>query len=101
MSVVDQVTGSIYSLDGSNNLSNRTFGYFASDGNATELHDEYSVDSIPIVKIVDFNGNSTVRPESHLDELDPLAPENYNSIIYKSTPGQTYATKNPPEGGHF
>lgn len=98
MSVIDQLTTSNFSLDGPSNLSNRNFGY-TPNGN---LHDTYSVNSLPKESLIDFNGiySPGVPPESTLDELDPIAPSNTSLgfIPYKSN--NTYQN-NPPAGGHF
>lgn len=103
MAIIDQLTKSNYSLDGPTNLSNRLFGYYDSSNDTTSLHDEYSLDSNPNVKMKDFNGNVTVRPESHLDELDSNAPNNTlpGVTIYKSVAGKTYADNPPEDGAHF
>ena len=88
------------------------FGYVDStnslDPLLSRLHDEYSVDGIPNVRIVDFNKSalypSVVPPPSQDDELDINAP-NFNIVrggvvskIYKSKQGRNYRDLGPAEG---
>ena len=74
----------------------------------SRLHRTYSVDSIPNVRIVDFNKSQlyppVVPPPSQYDELDPNAP-NFNIVqggvvskIYKSKQGRNYRDLGPTEG---
>lgn len=96
-----QLTHSRLSLDGTSGLSKRAFGYKASGAEGL-LHNSYSENSLPLETLIDFNGSSTVRPESHLDELDILAPKNLHPLDqnFNSSIGQTYSDKGPA-GGHF
>jgi len=114
-SVLDQLTKSTLSLQG-NGFNPQQFisnwGYVDSTNNldpaASKLQNTYSINSVPNVKLVDFNknGNTTVKEESHLDETDPIAPNNYQaglpgsvvSTIYKSLPGRKYPDLGPQEG---
>jgi hypothetical protein len=100
MAIIDQLVKSNFSLDGPSNLSNRDFGYFDPNLGTKKLHNNYSIYSNPNVKIMDFNGNVSVRPESTLDELDSNAPNNTTPgvTIYKSASGQNYKDKGPIDG---
>jgi hypothetical protein len=108
--VIDQLNKSNFSLDGPSGLSARNFGYFSSKkGEGDVLHNTYSIFTDPSdLKLSDFNGNTSVKPESNLDETDPIAPNNFGagkvgsvvSEVYKSTPGKTYKDLGP-QGGHF
>jgi hypothetical protein len=76
----------------------------------SRLQNNYSVDGNPNVRIEDFNrlalGGSTTAPTpSTLDELDPIAPNNYQagtggvvSQIYKSKAGRSYKDLGPQPG---
>ena len=73
----------------------------------SRLHKTYSVDTIPDVRVVDFNKSpypSVVPPPSQYDELDLNAP-NFNIVqggvvsqIYKSKQGRNYRDLGPAEG---
>jgi len=105
MPVIDQLTISNLSLDGPTGLSARIYGYFPQpspiDGTtATPLHRDYSIFSNPSnTYIKNFNGTVLNKPESNLDETDPIAPQNLTGIqIYKSTAGQNYDDLGPADG---
>lgn len=107
MPVLDQLTVSNLSLDGPTGLSARIYGYFPQpspvDGTtATSLHRDYSIFSNPgNTSIKNFNGTVFNKPESNLDETDPIAPQNLTGIqVYKSTTGQNYKDLGPVDG-HF
>ena len=114
MPVLDQLTTSGLSLDGTRGFSSRTFGYFPAPSPiesavATALHRDYSALNNPSrIYVKDFNGSTFNKPSSNLDETDPIAPNNTQaglvgsvvSQIYKSTSGQTYKDKGPI-GGHY
>jgi hypothetical protein len=89
------------------------FGYTDSTNNLdpalSRLQDTYSVNSIPRVRIVDFNKTQYkpyLPPESQLDELDVKGPKNLKagvkgavvSQIYKSKTGRRYKDLGPVEG---
>jgi hypothetical protein len=87
------------------------FGYADSTNSLnpklSRLHNEYSVDAIPKVRIIDFNKSaypSVVPPASTIDELDKDAP-NLNPVaggvvskVYKSKQGRNYKDLGPAEG---
>ena len=98
MAIIDQLGKSNLNLDGSKGLSNRTFGYVAPDATINKLHNKYSIYTDPKIKLVDFNGSSAVRPESTLDELDAIAPNNTQAQQYKSSTGKRYKDLGPAEG---
>jgi hypothetical protein len=98
MAIIDQFKKSNLSLDGSRNLSSRTFGYVDAASTVDKLHNKYSIYTDPKVKLVDFNGSSAVRAESTLDELDPIAPVNSAATQYKSSTGRRYKDLGPGEG---
>ena len=114
MSVLDQLTQSNLSLDGTRGYSDRKFGFTPapspiSTADATALHRDYSAfDNPKNVKVADFNGTFVTPQPSKLDETDPNAPKNVAagaagsvvSQIYKSTAKQTYTDKGPV-GGHY
>jgi len=80
--------------DATNNLNPAT----------SKLQNTYSVNSNPLVRLQNFtrNGNTVVRPEARLDELDINAPNNtpggVTSLIYKSPIGRQYKQLGPPDG---
>jgi hypothetical protein len=113
MSVLDQLTQSNLSLDGTRGYSNRKFGFTPapspiSSADATALHRDYSAFENPkTVQASNFNGDSVLNSTkvSSLDETDPNAPKNLKAAAagfqtYKSTPKQTYTDKGPV-GGHY
>ena len=87
------------------------FGYVDSTNNLnprlSRLHNEYSINAIPKVRIIDFNKSaypSVLPPASGIDELDKDAP-NLNPVaggvvsqIYKSKQGRTYKDLGPAGG---
>jgi hypothetical protein len=87
------------------------FGYVDSTNNLnprlSRLHNTYSVDGIPKIRIVDFNKSpykSVLPPASGIDELDKDAP-NLNPVaggvvskVYKSKQGRNYKDLGPAEG---
>jgi len=104
-SVINQLTTSNLSLDGTQGLSARTFGHFPQpspiDGQTpTSLHRDYSIFGNPAnTNVRDFNGSTFNKVPSTLDETDPIAPSNNTGIqIYKSTPGQNYKDLGPNDG---
>jgi hypothetical protein len=115
MSILDQLTQSNLSLDGSRGYSSRSFGFrpapspIGDKADATALHRDYSAFNNPSrVYVKDFNGTIFNRPASTLDETDPIAPNNTQagtpgsvvSQIYKSSPGKNYDDLGPT-GGHY
>lgn len=98
MAIIDQLTKSNFSLDGSSKLSSRTFGYVDAASAVDKLHNKYSIYTDPKVKLVDFNGSSAVRPESTLDEMDAAAPKNTAATQFKSAAGRQYKDLGPGEG---
>lgn len=121
MSVLDQLPLSTLSLQGNgfNPQQNQpAWGYQRTDGIAqvpldldpadSNLHLLYSIYTDPNVRLVDFNknGQSKVKGESILDELDPNAPANtmagligsVTSQIYKSVSGRKYSDLGPQPG---
>lgn len=114
MPVLDQLTQSNLSLDGTRGFADRKFGFTPapspiSAGDATALHRNYSAfDNPKNVKVLDFNGTFITPPSSQLDETDVNAPKNTAagvagsvvSQVYKSSAKQTYTDKGPV-GGHY
>ena len=112
MPVLDQLTQSKLSLDGTRGFADRKFGFTPapspiSAADATALHRNYSAfDNPKNVKVSDFNGTFVTPPPSQLDETDPNAPFNpaagaagsVVSQVYKSSAKQTYADKGPVGG---
>ncbi len=105
MPIINQLTQSNLSLDGTAGFSTRTFGHFPQpspiDGStATSLHRDYSIFNNPNnTNVKDFNGSVFNTPPSTLDETDPIAPNNNTGIqIYKSTQGQNYKHLGPSDG---
>ena len=74
------------------------------DPAASKLQNTYSVDSIPPVRVKNFNinGVTTVPAESRLDELDRRAPNlttgGIVSQVYKSPRGRQYRDLGPQPG---
>ena len=110
-SVLDQLPNSSLSLQGNgfNPQTNQAaWGYIDASANldpaASKLQNTYSVDSIPNVKLKNFNKNgvATVKAESRLDELDNNAPNltpiGVVSQIYKSKQGRQYKQLGPQPG---
>jgi hypothetical protein len=76
----------------------------------SKLHDEYSTYGDPNVRVQDFNrlalgGVTAVQSPSTLDEMDPIAPNNFQaglggvvSQIYKSVSGRRYSDLGPQPG---
>jgi hypothetical protein len=111
MPVIDQLSKSNLSLAGNGfnpQPNSAAWGYIDASSNldpaASNLQNTYSVDSIPNVRLKDFNKNgvSTVKAESRLDELDPnapkLQPRGVVSQAYKSKTGLTYKDLGPAGG---
>jgi hypothetical protein len=110
-SVLDQLPNSSLSLQGNgfNPQTNQpAWGYIDASANldpaASKLQNTYSVDSIPNVKLKNFNKNgvATVKAESRLDELDNnapnLTPRGVVSQVYKSKSGRQYKQLGPQPG---
>ena len=111
MPVIDQLSKSNLSLAGNGfkaEPNSAAWGYIDASSNldpaASSLQNTYSVDSIPNVRLKDFNKNgvTTVKAESRLDELDPnapkLQPRGVVSQTYKSKSGLTYKDLGPAGG---
>jgi len=115
MPIIDQLPLSTLSLQGNgfNPQPNQaSWGYVDNSGDLnpalSKLQNTYSLNSIPNVKLRDFNRNglATVRPEARLDELDNNAPNNTQvgtpgsvvSQIYKSPIGRQYKQLGPQPG---
>lgn len=98
MAIIDQLKKSNLNLDGGKGLANRTFGYVAPDATTNKLHNKYSIYTDPTIKLIDFNGSPAVRPESTLDELDKIAPNNPQATQYKSAAGRQYKDLGPTDG---
>ncbi len=118
MAIIDQLPNSTLSLNGNQFIAapgRSSWGYDPGDGNieevASKLHDTFSVNGDPNVRIVDFNRNAlggvtvpSATPTT-LDELDPIAPNNTQaggggvvSQIYKSATGRRYKDLGPQPG---
>ena len=117
MALLDMLPTSTLSLVGNNfntNPNQQGWGYpdFTGELNPalSSLQNSYSVDGNPNVRIEDFNrlalgGVTVVKPPSTLDELDPIAPNNFQagtggvvSQIYKSQSGRKYRDLGPQPG---
>jgi hypothetical protein len=111
MPVIDQLSKSTLSLQGNGfnpQSHNSAWGFVDSTNNLdpaqSKLQYTFDVNSIPNVKIKDFNknGKSTVLAETRLDELDPRAPKliptGVVSQAYKSSKGNSYKEKGPRDG---
>jgi hypothetical protein len=111
MAIIDQLNNSNLSLQGNNINPMPTqpaWGYIDSTANldpaVSKLQNTYSVNSIPPVRLKDFNinGVTTVPAESRLDELDRRAPgltaSGVVSQVYKSATGRTYKDLGPADG---
>jgi len=111
MPVINQLNTSTLSLQGNRITAVPTqpaWGYIDSTANldpaASKLQNTYSVNSIPPVRLKDFNinGVTTVPAESRLDELDNRAPNlttgGVVSQIYKSATGRKYRDLGPRDG---
>jgi len=111
MPIIDQLSNSTLSLQGNGfnpQQQQAGWGYIDASANldpdASKLQNTYSVNSIPQVRLKDFNrnGNTTVKPESQLDELDNRAPNmqpiGVVSQIYKSKQGRQYKQLGPRDG---
>lgn len=111
MPIIDQLNRSTLSLQGNGfnpQQQSAAWGYIDASANldpaASKLQNTYSVDSIPPVRLKDFNrnGTSVVPAESRLDELDTNAPNmqpiGVVSQIYKSKVGRQYRQLGPREG---
>jgi hypothetical protein len=110
-SVLNQLPTSTLSLQGNGfnpQLNNPAWGFADATANldpeASRLQRTYSVDSVPQVRLINFerNGRTTVRPEAQLDELDRRAPNlritGVVSQIYKSKAGRKYSDLGPSTG---
>jgi hypothetical protein len=111
MPVINQLNTSTLSLQGNriNPVPTQpAWGYIDASANvdpaASKLQNTYSVNSIPPVRLKDFNinGVTTVPAESRLDELDNRAPNlttgGVVSQIYKSATGRKYRDLGPRDG---
>ena len=111
MPIIDQLDQSNLSLQGNGfnpQQQSAAWGYIDASANldpaASKLQNTYSVNSIPNVRLKDFNrsGVTTVPAESRLDELDGRAPNmqpsGVVSQIYKSKPGRQYKQLGPRDG---
>ena len=111
MPVLNQLDRSTLSLQG-NRIdpvpTQPAWGFFDSTANldpaASKLQYTYSVDSIPPVRVKNFNVNgvTTVPAQSRLDELDNRAPNltagGVVSQVYKSSAGRQYKQLGPQPG---
>jgi len=110
-SVLNQLPNSSLSLQGNGfdpQQNQPAWGYIDSTANldpaASRLQYTYSVDSIPPVRIKNFNRNgvTSVTAESRLDELDTRAPNlqplGVVSQNYKSKVGRQYKQLGPQPG---
>jgi hypothetical protein len=111
MPVINQLNTSTLSLQGNRINAVPTqpaWGYIDASANldpaASKLQNTYSVNSIPPVRLKDFNinGVTTVPAESRLDELDRRAPNltagGIVSQVYKSPRGRQYKDLGPRDG---
>lgn len=114
MALVDQLAKSKLSLAGNGfnpKISQPDFGFVDSAGGLdlkqSKLHNFYSVDGNPNVRIRDYNrlalgGSTTVKPPTQLDELDPIAPKlspfGVVSQSYRSKVGLQYKQLGPSDG---
>lgn len=111
MPIINQLSTSTLSLQGNGfNPQPRSAAWGFTDSTAnlnpavSRLQNTYSVDSIPQVRVQNFNRNglSTVPGESRLDELDGRAPNlqpvGVVSQIYKSKVGRQYKQLGPQPG---
>ena len=111
MPIIDQLPNSSLSLQGNGLNATPTqpaWGYIDSTANldpaASKLQNTYSVNTIPQVRVKDFNRNgvTTVPAESKLDELDNRAPNltagGVVSQVYKSSTGRKYKDLGPRDG---
>ena len=111
MPILNQLDRSTLSLQGNRINAVPTqpaWGYIDSSANtdpaASKLQNTYSVNSIPPVRLKDFNinGVTTVPAESKLDELDRRAPNltagGVVSQVYKSPAGRQYKQLGPQPG---
>ena len=117
MAILDQLQGSTLSLVGNGYATNpgqQGWGFPDYTGelapDLSRLHDFYSVTGDPNLRVQDFNrlalgGATAVKTPSTLDEMDPIAPNNYQagtggvvSHIYKSVSGRQYRDLGPQPG---
>jgi hypothetical protein len=111
MPVINQLDRSTLSLQGNRINAIPTqpaWGFIDASANldpaASKLQNTYSVDSIPPVRVKNFNinGVTTVPAESRLDELDRRAPNlttsGIVSQVYKSPRGRQYRDLGPRDG---
>ena len=111
MPVLNQLNTSTLSLQGNRINAVPTqpaWGYIDASANldpaASKLQNTYSVDSIPAVRVKNFNVNgvTTVPAQSRLDELDNRAPNltvgGVVSQVYKSPRGRQYRDLGPQPG---
>ena len=111
MPITDQLSKSTLSLQGNGfnpQQNSPAWGFIDSTGNLdpaqSKLQNTYDVNSIPNVRIKDFNkdGVTTMKAESRLDELDNRAPKliptGVVSQAYKSSKGNSYKEKGPKDG---
>jgi hypothetical protein len=110
-SVLNQLPSSTLSLQGNNfnpTPNNPAWGFQDAtlnlDPAVSKLQNTYSVDSNPTVRLKNFNrnGQSVVRQEARLDELDTrapnLTPTGVVSQVYKSKQGRQYKQLGPQPG---
>ena len=117
MALLDMLPTSTLSLVGNGfatNPNQQGWGYPDSSRELnpalSRLHNFYSVDGNPNVRIQDFNrlalgGVTAVKTPTTLDEMDPIAPNNIQagtggvvSQIYKSASGRRYKDLGPQPG---
>lgn len=117
MAILDQLQGSTLSLVGNGfdvNPGQQGWGFPDYTGELdpalSKLQNSYSVDGNPNVTVNDFNrlalgGGTTAQSPSTLDEMDPIAPNNYQagmggvvSQIFKSVSGRQYRDLGPQPG---
>ena len=111
MPIVNQEATSTLSLLGNGITATRTqpaWGFIDASANldpaASRLQNTYSVNSIPPVRLKDFNRNgvTSVPAQSKLDELDNRTPNLISggvvSQVYKSSRGRQYKDLGPRDG---
>lgn len=117
MALLDQLPKSTLSLRGNKfnpSPGQADFGFPDVTGELapelSRLHDQYSVNGEPRLRIVDYNrsalgGLTRLQTPTTLDELDRYAPQNTQagkggvvSQIYKSLSGRKYSDLGPQPG---